>query len=250
MINNPKEQASRKVAKNIAVILAGGAGVRFGSDIPKQHIKIGHKSVLDYTIDAFERHEHIDEIVLVVAAGYEDGVKKRCAQLGRQKVRHIVTGGKERYLSSLAALQIFETGMDAPSCNLLFHDAARPLVSETVITNVIMALQEHQAVTVAVPATDTILQKTQDGRHIACIPDRSLLMAAQTPQGFQLPIIREAYRRAIASGSIVASDDCGIVLSYMPEVPIFIASGDPRNIKITYPDDFDRFAEIVGKNLL
>jgi 2-C-methyl-D-erythritol 4-phosphate cytidylyltransferase len=118
---------------------------------------------------------------------------------------------------------------------VLLHDAARPFVSQQIIADVCQALESHPAVSVAVPVTDTLY--LMNDNTVKQIPSRSEYMRAQTPQAFHLETIEEAYRRALESGNIIATDDAGIVHKYMPEQPIFIVRGDEANKKITYKED-------------
>ena len=129
--------------------------------------------------------------------------------------------------------------------NLLLHDAARPFVSQEIIDRVCEALEQHEAVTVAIPSTDTIYEMA-DGK-VARIPQRSTIMRAQTPQAFRLELIAEAYTKALgvdnlsaeacAEAHIPATDDCGIVHEHMPQVPIYIIEGEEQNKKITFKED-------------
>ena len=174
-----------------------------------------------------------------------------------QKVRHIVPGGKERWESSVNAIRAYsEVTGEAYNCqlpiancpnevNLLLHDAARPFVSQEIIARVCEALEEHEAVTVAIPSTDTVYEMV-DGK-VARIPNRATIMRAQTPQAFRLELIAEAYAKALGADicdvpvcsacHLPATDDCGIVHEHMPQVPIYIVEGEEQNKKITFKED-------------
>ncbi len=220
--------------KNIAIILAGGSGSRFGADMPKQFLKVAGKMIIEHTIDAFERHPLIDEIAIVSRADYMDEMKEMVKKDGYKKVSHVLQGGKERYHSSLAAIEAFTNDAD----NLLIHDGVRPLVSERIITDCVNALANYEAVDVAVPTTDTIIELNEDG-SIARIPQRRLLRNAQTPQCFRRRVIAEAFRLALQDPDFFPTDDCSIVLKYMPEVAIKVVNGEPTNIKVTYKSDLE-----------
>jgi 2-C-methyl-D-erythritol 4-phosphate cytidylyltransferase len=220
---------------NVAVILAGGTGSRMGAELPKQFIEIGGRCVLEYTVDAFQRHDGIDEICLVSHADYLVKVEQLVARNAWSKVRKVLTGGKERYHSSLTAIQAYPDEGDY----LLLHDAARPLVSGRIISDCLSALRTSDAVGVAIPATDTIVQATADGEHIEMTLPRPLLRQMQTPQCFRSTVIAEAYRRALQDQDpeFTATDDCGVVLRYLPEVSVRIVAGEHYNVKITYSED-------------
>lgn len=233
--------------RNIAVVLAGGSGHRMDMDIPKQLLKLGSKTVLEYSLDAFQRHPFIDEMVLVVNPGIEDEVRRILKKGLYDKVRRVLDGGKERSDSTRNALQAFAGINDhnANAVNLVFHDAVRPLVSQRIIDDVCMALKSQQAVAVAVPCRDTIFEVRGDS--IRAIPNRANLMCAQTPQAFRLSVIRRAYEGAMRDPHFVATDDCGVVLRYLPEVSIHIVPGDNRNMKMTYRNDIAVMESLLDK---
>jgi len=219
---------------NIAVILAGGSGQRFGSALPKQFLPLAGRTVIEHSIEAFEKCEAIDEIAVVMHADYLSMMQEIINRNGWQKVRQLLPGGAERYLSTLAALNAYEGRSDI---NLIFHDAARPAVSQRIIQDVVTALTTHPAVAVAIPATDTVFEVTEEGHLIAGIPNRARLRCAQTPQAFRLDIIRDAYCKALKDKDFTSTDDCGVLFRYCPEVPIFIVPGEISNMKLTYPED-------------
>lgn len=239
------------MTRNIAIVLAGGVGSRLGLSTPKQFFKVAGKMVIEHTIDTFERNSHIDEIAIVCNPFYVSDMENIVLRNGWQKVKKILKGGKERYDSSLSAIRAYEGGsQDAPEkddVNLVFHDAVRPLVSQRIIDDVCEALRAHEAIDVTVPAVDTIIEA--EGDHICSIPDRSRLQRGQTPQAFRLGVIAEAYRRALADPDFKVTDDCGVVVKYMPEVPVFLVRGEESNMKLTYKEDtylLDKLFQLRG----
>lgn len=219
---------------NIAVILAGGVGSRLGDSIPKQFFKVAGKTVIEHTVAAFERNEHIDEIAIVIHRSFVQTVEEMVLANEWKKVRKVLLGGAARHESSLAAIHAYAA---QPGCNLIFHDAVRPLVSQRVINDVTEALHQHNAVAVAIPTTDTILQTDNAGRFIQHIPNRNTLQRAQTPQGFKLQTIASAYRVAMQDPAFAVTDDCGIVVKYLPDEKVFIVRGEAANMKLTYKED-------------
>ena len=172
---------------NIAVILAGGSGSRFGRDLPKQFLKVAGKKVIEHTIDVFEHNDLIDEIAVVTRSEFISDVEQLVINNHYGKVRKILVGGKERYHSSLSAINAYTDDSD----NLIFHDAVRPLVNDRIINDCIAALKEYDAVDVAIPVADTIIQ-VDDADCINTIPTRSLLRSGQTPQCFKRGVIYKA----------------------------------------------------------
>ena len=236
---------------NIAVILAGGIGARVGGNTPKQLLPLADgRSVLEHAVCAFEQSPHIDEVCIVMHPDYIAYAEQMLLANAWQKVHHIIPGGKERWESSVNAIRrlgdkAIRREANGEEVNLLLHDAARPFVSQAIIARVCEALEAHEAVTVAIPSTDTVYEMV-DGK-VARIPQRSTIMRAQTPQAFRLELIAEAYAKALgvdnlnaevcAVCSLPATDDCGIVHKHMPEVPIYIVEGEEQNKKITFKED-------------
>ena len=220
--------------ETVAVILAAGSGSRTGLSTPKQFLPLGGKTVLEHSVQTFHNHPGIDEMVIVTAPEFIEKVKNLVKAHNWTKVKAILPGGKERFDSSLAAVRYFA---DKPDTVMLFHDAARPLVSERIITDALKAMETYNAVDVAIPAVDTIVQCNKEGTYMTSIQDRSLLWRMQTPQGFRQKTIARAYQIALKDAQFTATDDCGTVLRYLPDEKVGIVRGSEKNIKLTYADD-------------
>ena len=233
--------------RNIAVRLAGGIGSRVGGETPKQLLPLADgRSILEHSIDAFEASPFIDEIAVVMHPDHISSLQKLCQSNSWQKLTKIIPGGAERWESSYNAIKAFllssplhggtEGGFEGIECGILLHDAARPFVSQRIIADVCQALETHEAVTVAVPVTDT-LYRTEDNQ-VQEIPDRKAFMRAQTPQAFHLSTIAEAFRRLTNDDNRPSiTDDIGIVHHYLPGTSVYIVPGEETNKKITYPED-------------
>ena len=224
---------------NIAVVLAGGVGVRVGGAVPKQLLPLADgRSVLEHSIDAFEQASCIDEVCVVMHPDYINTIEQMIVANGWSKLKHVVPGGKERWESSVNAIKLYHKLLSAKlwaDANILLHDAARPFVSQQIISDVCNALVNHKAVVVAVPSTDTVYEM-----HNGCvvrIPNRSTIMRAQTPQAFRLSLIAESYDIALNSENIQVTDDCGVVFNYKPNQPIYIVPGNEQNRKITFKEE-------------
>ena len=217
---------------NIAILLAGGSGSRFGADRPKQFLEVNGCTVLEHSIRAFHNSPQIDEIVVITRADFVEEVKGIASHY--PKVKHVRPGGKERYHSTLSALEVCTDANDL----LLIHDAVRPLVSEAIISRCIDALSQYEAIGVAMPSTDTIVRVDENDCIVETLP-RVELRNMQTPQGFRQRVLRQAFDLGLVDPNFAPTDDCGVVRCYLPHVPIKIVAGEATNIKITYPKDLE-----------
>ena len=223
--------------QTVAVILAGGTGSRMNAEIPKQFLTLDDgKTILEHSVYAFERNEKIDEICIVSHPDWIEKTKEIANKNGWRKVKRIVAGGSERYLSTLAAIECYIDTVD-DNFSMLLHDAARPFVSQETITETVEVCSQYGAAAVGIPSTDTIWQVNVFNSTIMRIPERSQMWQAQTPQAFRFDILRDAYQRALQDPQLAATDDCGVVARYMPEIKIHIVKGSPDNVKITYKND-------------
>jgi 2-C-methyl-D-erythritol 4-phosphate cytidylyltransferase len=260
--------------RTVAVVLAGGSGQRFGSGLPKQLLPLTGRTLIEHSVAAFEEAPDVAAILVVMAAGHSGQVAERLKAGGYQQVRGAIAGGARPPDSTWAAIAELchtdpghtdpghtdpgrtDLGLTGPGqerrgqeeCDVLFHDAARPLVDQRIIADCVRALRTHEAVGVAVPTSDTIV--IVDNDVMTSMPRRDRLRRCQTPQGFRLQVIRRAYELAQADPAftdLASTDDCGVVLRYLPEVTIAVVPGSERNMKITYPDDL-RVAESLLKH--
>ncbi len=214
-------------------MLAGGVGSRLGLDVPKQMVKIAGKTILEHTIDAVHGCDAVDEVVLMMAAGWTE---QAATLVGRRypRLTRILEGGATRNESTRRVLDALG---DLPGdTKVLLHDAVRPLLDERIIVDCIRALDRYDAVDVVIPSSDTIVEVDEDG-VITAVPDRSRLRRGQTPQAFRLEVIRDAYDRAALDPGFASTDDCSVVLRYRPDVPICTVEGAEHNMKVTQPVD-------------
>jgi 2-C-methyl-D-erythritol 4-phosphate cytidylyltransferase len=290
--------------RTVAVVLAGGSGLRLGGELPKQLQLLAGRTLLEHSVAAFEQAPGVDDLIVVMPEAFVE-VAADILSDKYGKLRRIIAGGADRPGSTRCAIDLLTNEplsvgrefhrphADSPQsqphqphqprvhrtpdqpqrsqrpeppsppdgprqpqpgpasgerererdCNVLFHDAARPLVDQRIIADCVAALDEHVALGVVVPTADTIV-RLAEGTMVS-IPPRESLGRCQTPQGFRLSVIRLAYERAavdLKAGTFSATDDCGLVLRYLPEVPVRAVAGSERNLKITYAGDL-RIAE-------
>jgi ribitol-5-phosphate 2-dehydrogenase (NADP+) / D-ribitol-5-phosphate cytidylyltransferase len=216
------------------VVLAGGTGTRVGLAIPKQLIKVAGKPIIEHTIAALDASSLIDEIIVMMAPGHLDAVRSILRSGAYPKVTRLLEGADTRNGTTERAL----AALGDQECNVILHDAVRPLVSQRIIEDCVTALASYAAVDTAIPSADTIIQV--DGANGQVIDDvlrRPLLRRGQTPQCFRLSVLRRAYALASQDPVFEATDDCTVVLRYAPDVPIAVVRGDDRNMKVTEPID-------------
>ena len=215
----------------VAVVLGGGIGNRFGATVPKQLLSLSGKTLVEHCVTAFSAAPGVDEVLLVMPADYAD----EAAKLAGDQVRAVIPGGVTRSDSVRNALAYLGARHPAETTGVLLHDAARPLVSQRIIADCITALRTNDAVGTAIPTSDTIVI-AEDG-VMSHVPPRETLYRCQTPQCFRLSVIAKAHELAASDPAFVPTDDCGVVLRYLPDVPVHIVQGSERNIKVTYPHD-------------
>jgi 2-C-methyl-D-erythritol 4-phosphate cytidylyltransferase len=220
----------------VAVVLGGGMGQRLGAGRPKQLLTLGGRTLIEHCVAAFDQAPGVDEILVVMARGYTGQVRAMLTEAGYRKLTDVIDGGVTRPDSTRAALAaIAAGGGPAADCGVLLHDAARPLVDQRIIADCVAALGVHLAAGVAVPASDTMVVTENGVMH--SMPRRETLQRCQTPQCFRLPVIMRAHELAAADPGFAPTDDCGVVMRYLPDVAVHIVPGSERNIKVTYPQD-------------
>ena len=210
-----------------AIIAAGGRGTRFNSDRPKQFLELLGKPVITHTLERFERCDAIDDVVLVLPEEAINEFMPVAEAAGCKKLRRVVVGGSTRAES-------VRNGLDAvdPACDVVaVHDGARPLVTSGEITAVVDRATSSGAACLVTPVTDTV--KTVGDGLITGTVDRSKLRRALTPQAFRYDILRRAFEGGELGDDV--TDECSLVEKL--GVPIATVEGDPRNIKITRPED-------------
>ena len=224
----------------VAVVLGGGIGNRFGATVPKQLLSLSGKTLVEHCVTAFSAAPGVDEVLLVMPADYAD----EAAKLAGDQVRAVIPGGVTRSDSVRNALAYLGARHPAETTGVLLHDAARPLVSQRIIADCITALRTNDAVGTAIPTSDTIVI-AEDG-VMSHVPPRETLYRCQTPQCFRLSVIAKAHELAASDPAFVPTDDCGVVLRYLPDVPVRIVKGSEQNIKVTYPGDLAIAEALLG----
>ncbi len=212
-----------------ALLLAGGDGNRFGADIPKQFVRLAGEQILVRSARGVAA-AGVDRIVVVAHPAWLAQTEAALAGAGLAIPAMVVAGGTTRNESTRNGL----ASLDAADDDIVVvHDAVRPLVPVDVVRRSIEPILagEADATDTVIPSADTLVI-VEDGRVVE-IPDRARFRRGQTPQTFRAGILAQAYAAAAAAGDLSATDDCSLVLRYVPGVRLAAVAGDEVNLKIT-----------------
>lgn len=226
--------------KPYVIIIAGGKGLRMGSDLPKQFIPVKGRPLLMHTVEKFGDWNPNAEIVLVLPADHQPYWKMLCREIGCQVEHRIVTGGETRFHSVRNGLEAIrrEIEQDAENVLIAVHDGVRPFVSTKVITACFEQASIKGAVVPVLPVVDSLREVDAQGKSKAV--DRSRYYAVHTPQAFRADLLLRAYSQDY---SPLFTDDASVVEA--TGVPVSTVPSNPENIKITTPLDL-----VIAKALL
>lgn len=225
---------------NIALILAGGTGSRFGGNIPKQYLEVAGKPVISYCLKTFAGHEKIDGIQIVADKGWRPFIQECIDTEGRKKLRGFSMPGKNRQLSIWNGLRdILQYGCEEDV--VIVHDAARPLVSVRIISDCLEICKEHDGALTAIPVKDTVYY----GRNgkIESLLDRDRLIEGQAPEAFRVGPYYHANEMLLPDKilQINGSTEPAVLAG----LDIGCVAGEERNFKVTTKEDLERFAQIL-----
>lgn len=228
--------------KHVAIVLAAGKGSRMKSDIPKQFLEIEDKPVLYYSLKTMEE-SFVDEIILVTGESLISYCKEEIVgKYGFTKVKKVVAGGAERYLSVYQGLLACE---DADY--VYIHDGARPFITQDTMKKAKSCVEQHRACAAGMPVKDTIKIVDEEGFAVQT-PQRSLVWQVQTPQVFEYDVVRDAYDKLLAIDSVPTVTDDTMVVESMTDVAVKMFEASYENIKITTPEDLE-IAQIFVKKI-
>lgn len=209
-----------------AVILAAGSSTRMGTD--KSVLTLDGIPVIIRAVQAFEKHDLVDEIIVVTKEESVPMIADLCAQYALKKVRRVMAGGATRAGSSLIGV----TAVDKKAEYIAIHDGARPLITQKVITDALYAARDYHAAVPVIPSTDT-LRMVENG-FIGGDVDRDSVIRIQTPQIFDADLIKGALTYAVDKNVTVTDDSSAVRLTGFK---IKTVEGDVNNIKLTTPED-------------
>ena len=224
---------------NIAIIIAGGSGARMGQDIPKQFINVYDKPVLLYTLEGFQKHPQIDSIEVVCIDGWHDVLWAYAKQFNITKLKWVVSGGSTGQESIRNGVYNLESKC-ADDDIVIIHDGIRPLVDETVLTDVILKAQEYGNAVTSLPYNEQIFVVDDEISTVKYIP-RETLRRVSTPQAYTLGKLLWAYKKAFSEGiGIYGSSYTNTMMVELGE-RLYFAAGSDKNIKLTTKDDLEMF---------
>lgn len=224
---------------NAAVIIAGGTGHRMGQDIPKQFINVYDKPVLIYTLEGFQKHPQIDAIEVVCIDGWHEVLWAYAKQFGIDKMKWVVSGGDSAQESIRNGVYALE-GKCADDDIIIIHDGIRPLIDETVLTDVIMKCQQYGNAVTALPYNEQIFVADDEISTVKYIP-RESLRRVSTPQAYCFGKLIKAYREAFSREiGIYGSSYTNTMMVELGE-RLYFAAGSDKNIKLTTKDDLEMF---------
>lgn len=227
---------------NIGLIIAGGVGSRMKAKIPKQFMKVEEKEVIFYTLEAFQKNRDIDAIVVVCLHGWEDVLIRGAKEYGITKMldqpdNGVVKGG-DSGMHSLRNGMIYLKENYPHDSIIVIHDAVRPLISQDIITANIAGVMRHGTAITTVPATEALLQVTEDNPdNSSVVVDRQFIARTQTPQSLRLDKFIWAHEEAIKRGIKDTVATCTLLVELGESVHLILGEG--TNFKITTQEDID-----------
>ena len=224
---------------NTAIIIAGGTGSRMGQDIPKQFINVYDKPVLIYTLEGFQRHPMVDSIEVVCIDGWHDIVWAYAKQFNISKLKWIVPGGNTGQESIRNGVYNLE-GIADPEDIIIIHDGIRPLVDETVLSDVIRKAKIHGNAVTSLPYNEQIFVVDDEFSTVKYIP-RETLRRVSTPQAYRFDLLDLKYHEAFEKGVGIYGSSYTNTMMVELGIRLYFAAGSDKNIKLTTKDDLEMF---------
>lgn len=233
---------------NIAIIIAGGSGNRMGQDIPKQFINVYDKPILMYTLEGFQRHPMVDAIEVVCIEGWENMVQAYANQFNITKLKWIVKGGGSAQESIRNGVLNLE-GKAAADDTIIIHDGIRPMIDDTVLTDVIEKAQQYGNAVTSLPYNEQIFVVSNDDSETTTqfIP-RETLRRVSTPQAYRFDLLSEKYHEAFEKGIGIYGSHYTNTMMVELGVRLHFAKGSDKNIKLTTKDDLELFKGYLTKD--
>lgn len=225
-----------------ALILSGGTGTRIGGDIPKQYIKINDKPILIYCLEQLTQNDRIDAIQIVAAQEWQDVILTWLVKYHvNRKFKGFSEPGENRQLSIFHGLESISEYASKDDL-VLIHDAARPLITQQMIDECVMATEGHDGVLPVLPMKDTVYY-SEDGKMVSSLLERSRIFAGQAPEVFVLGKYLEANKQLVPDNILKINGSTEPAI--MAGMDIAMIPGNEGNFKITTKSDLERFRQIT-----
>lgn len=233
---------------NIGLIIAGGSGHRMGQDIPKQFINVYDKPVIIYTLEGFQRHPQIDAIEVVCLDGWHEVLWAYAHQFNISKLKWVVSGGNTGQESIRNGVFNLE-GKAGPDDVIIIHDGIRPLVDESVLTDVILKAHQYGNAVTSLPYNEQIfVVNPEDEMTTKQYIPRETLRRVSTPQAYRFEKLDWAYHEAFEKEiGIYGSAYTNTMMVELGET-LHFAAGSDKNIKLTTKDDLEMFKGYIKKD--
>ncbi len=229
---------------NVAILTAGGVGLRTHQDLPKQFITVDNKPIIIYTLEAFQQHPNIEEIYVSCLAGWNVVLEAYAKQFNITKLKRIVTGGATGQESIYnAMLAIKEDHAKTDDVIVLIHDGNRPMVSQDIITDNIVKQQIYGSAVTAIPTTEVVFV-SKDGKISNEALNRDELFRTQTPHAYKFDELWDIHCRAIKDGVTNTAASCSLMQRY--GYATHFSKGSEKNIKITTVEDIEIFKALLN----
>lgn len=222
---------------NYGVIVAAGRSDRMGPDVDKTFLSLGTQPVLAYSLQAFEKCQDIDGVILVARKDKVDAARGMVQLFGCSKVKRVVAGGSKRQFSVANGLEALPDEVKI----VAVHDGARPCVTPHLISETVHSAKKHGSGVAACKVTDTI-KLVERGFKVARTVDRDKLWAVQTPQAFRIDLLLAALEK-VRKENVTVTDEASAMELFGQDVHLVMAS--PTNIKITTADDLQIAAALL-----
>lgn len=232
-------------------ILAGGVGSRMNMvDMPKQFLDLGEKPMIIHTLEKFLLCPKLDQIYVGVHPKWMSHMEDLVAKFihVRKECVHIISGGTERNTTIMNIIEAIEHDYGESEANyIVTHDSVRPFVTSRIIEDNIKAVIQHNVCDTVIAATDTIVV-SEDGEKITEIPIRNKMYQGQTPQSFQINLLKKMYSSLTEEEKSVLTDACKIAV--VQNYPVYLVIGEYSNLKITTVSDYKVAQAMVGGKII
>lgn len=230
-----------KNSKVIALLTAGGVGARTNQDIPKQFFHIENKPLIIYTMEAFQNHPNVDEIIVVCLDGWHEILKAYAKQFNITKLKYVVSGGatgQESIYNGLSELKKHCNDDDV----VIVHDGNRALVSSEIISNALSVFKEHGSAVTAIPCVEAVFESETGIDSNKQIP-RERLIRTQTPHIYTLGKLLWAHNEATKKNITNTAASCSL-MQILGET-VYFSKGSEKNLKVTTMDDLEIFKALL-----